>query len=44
MTKKFINKKLFLKDKMGLRMENFNILGVHQKIKFLREGGHKKTI
>ena len=27
-----------LKDKMGLTMKNFNILGVHWKIRFLGEG------
>ena len=26
---------LLLKDKMGLRMKNFNIFGVHWKIRFL---------
>ena len=30
---------LLLKDRMGLKMKNVNIMGVHQ---FLGEGGHKK--
>ena len=34
----------FLKDKMELRMKCFNILVVHEKIKFLGQGSHKKTI
>ena len=28
----------FLKDKIGLRMENYNIFGVHWKIQFLERG------
>ena len=30
--------------KMGLRMKNFNIMGVHWKIQFSRVGFHKKPI
>ena len=30
-----------LKDRMGFKMTNFNIIRLHQ---FLAEGGHKKTI
>ena len=32
---------MLLKDRMGLKIKNVNILGVHQ---FLGEGRHKKTI
>ena len=38
----FITKNLFLKDKIGLTMKIFNILGVHWKIRFLG-GGHSFT-
>ena len=38
----------FLKDGVGLRMKNFNIMGVYWKIRFLGggggAGGQKKTI
>ena len=34
---------LLLKHGMGLRMKNFDIMGVHWKIRLLR-GVHKKTI
>ena len=33
-----------LKDGMGLRVKNLNIMGVHSKIRFLGEGGHEKPI
>ena len=33
-----------LKDGMGLRMKNLNIMGVHCKIRFLGEGVHEKPI
>ena len=41
---KILSKNLVtLEDKMGWRMKNFNILGVHRKIQFLGGGGcHKK--
>ena len=37
---------LLLKDGMGLRMKNVNIMGVHWKILRLggKEGGHEKPI
>ena len=39
-----ITKNLFLKDKTGLTMKIFNILGVHWKIRFLGGGIHlRKT-
>ena len=34
---------LLLRDKMVLRMKNFNILGVHWKIRLLGVGGSRKT-
>ena len=34
----------FLKDKIGLRMENYNIFGVHWKIQFLEGGALEKPI
>ena len=34
--------KNLVKDKMALRMKNFNILEVHWKIRFLRGGGSRK--
>ena len=38
-----LTKNLFtFNDKMGLTMKNFNILGVHWKIRFLRGGGKKE--
>ena len=30
----------YRQDKMKLRMKNFKILGVHEKIQFLRGGGY----
>ena len=35
--------KLLLKDKMGGRIKNFNILGVHGKIRVLEGGGSRET-
>ena len=35
---------ILLKDKMGLRMKDFNIFGVHWKIWFLWEGSRKTNI
>ena len=41
--KKFISKSL-LKDKMVLRMKNFNILRVHRRIRLLGGGVHERAI
>ena len=35
---------VFLKDGMGLRIKNFNIMGVHWKIQFLEGGARKSNI
>ena len=35
---------LLLKDGMGLRMKNFNVMGVHWKIRFLGPGAWKTNI
>ena len=34
-----LNKNLVLKEEMGLKMKNFNIVRVHRKIRFLTEWG-----
>ena len=36
---KNLNWEILTKNKMGLRMKNFNIFGVIWRIRFLREGG-----
>ena len=38
-----VTKNLLLKDRMGLRMKNFNFVGVNWEIQFLR-GVHEKPI